>query len=740
MIIPIFARSVAPSVGPTTISPVKTNSIVVKPLNILFRHVKCEREVSPPSGFSTLTPLHGPNMGKLPPITVSTFIAKTPKNTPLANHASTSANPDLVIRPAFVEANKVLESLLKERIKHMHNEDLRTELDYYSEEQRGRVVEFKDAPNRDKSRVERDSEGRRPSEQRAEDTESYEVNLPQLLVARLRRNDNSGNPSFGGPPAYHPCGRYASHASLRNYGPTHDGFIYPLSAPPNSYPFYTQPINPLPNAPTYPNYDPRALFTDSTSCVTPFICWIEDYPLPDELKMPSHVGSYDGKGDPGNYFHLFKGAIRMQKWAMPVARHMFTILLKIPPGYGEMVKKQRLPPMEHQLITKKALIGSIKALLRTIEKERKNRYRFSPYKGSNHELLSNLSKSPREILATEKAAKAFEQPPRMELRHQIKEAVKSGKLAHLVKGIKTRKLKETLPEATKDILSCADIKERDIVNDKHQEQTVVIGKQLPTSFKRKMQDLLRSNVDVFACTYADMIGIPRTIMVEGKPIITKHRLNKHKHIKPVKQKKRGLAPEQNEAYCKEVEELLKADILHEVTCQTVLQGVELNYPELEKLILALVYAARRLRRYFQAHPIWVLADKPIKKILTRPKKSKQIDKWAIELEEHDIEYKGCNSVKGHVLADFLAKTPSAEGENMEIKKPKTINEESTPQGKEYTNALRFEFKTTNNTVEYEALLDGLRIAVDMKFKDLSIFVDSQLVANQVKGLSKQDIQ
>ncbi|GKC46957.1 reverse transcriptase domain-containing protein [Tanacetum coccineum] len=44
--------------------------------------------------------------------------------------------------------------------------------------------------------------------------------------------------------------------------------------------------------------------------------------------MPSHMGSYDGKGDPDKYLHLFEGAIRMQKWAMPVACHMFTYTLK----------------------------------------------------------------------------------------------------------------------------------------------------------------------------------------------------------------------------------------------------------------------------------------------------------------------------------------------------------------------------------------------------------------------------
>nr|GEW11868.1 reverse transcriptase domain-containing protein [Tanacetum cinerariifolium] len=57
-----------------------------------------------------------------------------------------------------------------------------------------------------------------------------------------------------------------------------------------------------------------------------------------------------------------------------------------------------------------------------------------------------------------------------------------------------------------------------------------------------------------------------------------------------------------------------------------------------------------------------------------------------------------------------------------------------PEGKEYTYALRFKFETTNNKAEYEALLAGLRIAKEMKIQELIIFVDSQLVANQVNGL------
>ncbi|GKE21841.1 reverse transcriptase domain-containing protein [Tanacetum coccineum] len=59
-----------------------------------------------------------------------------------------------------------------------------------------------------------------------------------------------------------------------------------------------------------------------------------------------------------------------------------------------------------------------------------------------------------------------------------------------------------------------------------------------------------------------------------------------------------------------------------------------------------------------------------------------------------------------------------------------------PEGREYTYALCFEFKTTNNEAEYEALLAELRIAREMEIKSLAIFTDSQLMANQIKGIFK----
>ncbi|GJW97871.1 reverse transcriptase domain-containing protein [Tanacetum coccineum] len=56
-----------------------------------------------------------------------------------------------------------------------------------------------------------------------------------------------------------------------------------------------------------------------------------------------------------------------------------------------------------------------------------------------------------------------------------------------------------------------------------------------------------------------------------------------------------------------------------------------------------------------------------------------------------------------------------------------------PEGVEFTYALRFQFETTNNEAEYEALIAGLRIAEIMGVKNLEVNVDSKLVANQVNG-------
>ncbi|GJX28809.1 reverse transcriptase domain-containing protein [Tanacetum coccineum] len=58
---------------------------------------------------------------------------------------------------------------------------------------------------------------------------------------------------------------------------------------------------------------------------------------------------------------------------------------------------------------------------------------------------------------------------------------------------------------------------------------------------------------------------------------------------------------------------------------------------------------------------------------------------------------------------------------------------TSPDGAEFTYALRFQFTASNNEAEYEALLAGLRITAQMGVRNVQVSVDSKLVANQVLG-------
>ncbi|KAK0606138.1 hypothetical protein LWI29_034458 [Acer saccharum] len=42
---------------------------------------------------------------------------------------------------------------------------------------------------------------------------------------------------------------------------------------------------------------------------------------------------------------------------------------------------------------------------------------------------------------------------------------------------------------------------------------------------------------------------------------------------------------------------------------------ETRYPEMEKLALSLIVASRKLRPYFQSHPIVVLTNQPLRQVL-----------------------------------------------------------------------------------------------------------------------------
>ena len=67
-----------------------------------------------------------------------------------------------------------------------------------------------------------------------------------------------------------------------------------------------------------------------------------------------------------------------------------------------------------------------------------------------------------------------------------------------------------------------------------------------------------------------------------------------------------------------------------------LHEAEVRYLPLEKAILAVVHATRKLPHYFQAHTIVVLTQLPLKSVLRSADYTRRIAKWSIVLGAFDI--------------------------------------------------------------------------------------------------------
>ena len=171
---------------------------------------------------------------------------------------------------------------------------------------------------------------------------------------------------------------------------------------------------------------------------------------------------------------------------------------------------------------------------------------------------------------------------------------------------------------------------------------------------------------------------------------------------------------------------------------------------MEKLILALVTAARKLRPYFQAHTIEVPTEYLMKQVLHKPETSGRLMKWALELSEFDIRYKPKRAIKGQVLADFVMEFTLAElTEDMRATPDLPIwklfvdevaNAQgsgvglilTSPEGIDIEYALRFGFRASNNEAEHEAVIASLNLAHSMEVDQLEVCNDSQLVVNQIE--------
>jgi ribonuclease HI len=171
------------------------------------------------------------------------------------------------------------------------------------------------------------------------------------------------------------------------------------------------------------------------------------------------------------------------------------------------------------------------------------------------------------------------------------------------------------------------------------------------------------------------------------------------------------------------------------------------------LAFALVCSAKKLPHYFQAQTMIVLTEQQLKAVLRNADFSGRISKWGAQLGAYDINYRPRTSIKGQVLVDFIAEFTPAEIGPMWVNHVSSIQHMEgwrlyidgasnsrgsglgvvllAPQGQMMELAIRLGFPASNNVVEYEALLHGLRSTITLQADPLHVYCDSQLVVNQI---------
>ncbi|GKV35924.1 hypothetical protein SLEP1_g44125 [Rubroshorea leprosula] len=131
---------------------------------------------------------------------------------------------------------------------------------------------------------------------------------------------------------------------------------------------------------------------------------------------------------------------------------------------------------------------------------------------------------------------------------------------------------------------------------------------------------------------------------------------------------------------------------------SVLHETELRYPIVEKAALVVVISRSIIRAQ-------ALIDFIVECTPCHPNSNPKLSNWILYVD-------GASSSKSSGAGAFLV----------------------GPDGYRSEHALKFNFDATNNMAEYEALLLGLQLALELKVTAIQVYNDSQLVVNQVNSV------
>ena len=153
-------------------------------------------------------------------------------------------------------------------------------------------------------------------------------------------------------------------------------------------------------------------------------------------------------------------------------------------------------------------------------------------------------------------------------------------------------------------------------------------------------------------------------------------------------------------------------------------------------------ARRKLRHYFEAHPVTVVSSFLLGEIVHNRDATGRIAKWSVEIMGEALTYAPCKAIRSQVLADFIAEwtdtqlpPPQFQAECWTMYFDGSVMKTGAGVGLLFVSTIgvhmhyvvHLHFPASNNMAEYEVLFSGLHIAIELGIKRLDVRGDSQLV-------------